>query len=285
MTVVGFAGHGSIHPDNAQALLNDFFGATEDEDGYPVWPDEEPILYYFFDRPLIDDTDGLGVAFQYSDYADLDFYPIVAVEVFGDPSIKAATGITTNEVDVVEDIPAAIVKYLAGRGQLIVLWGEEDESDPATQKIVEAAIAADIKVLDLTAGMDSISFEDAKASQEAEKSEPTRTPPEMVEEPEELTQGQDEAQQTSAPDHLRVDHATQQGLSPTLAAYERATELLDSFFKLYESSRELSLAITKRQEMFFWLSEAPHKQEEVSVPAPEPEPAKPAKTRGRPRKG
>ena len=156
---IAFAGPASVTPEAVKDLLNDYLGfGPEDADGDPTPSDREITLVF----PLREHhlLDGLLNVFAWSEYANV---PFIAVTDKAEKSSK----VNDMAEDAEEVYPAVnpnakvidLLSHAKGEGVLVLLWGEGDDAgDEETEALLDLALANDIKVLDLTAGLDDIVF-------------------------------------------------------------------------------------------------------------------------------
>lgn len=196
---LAFAGPADVTPEAIKALLNDYLGfGPEDADGFPVPSDREIELIF----PLRADhlSQGLLNVLEWS--ADVDV-PFLAVTDKAE-SNDAVNELSEDAVEVIKatNVNAKIIEMLAGaegEGVLVLLWGEGDDAgDEDTEMLLDLALAENVKVVDLTAGLDDMTFADEEPEPEpdpepakpargrgrraAAKEEPESTP-EVAEEP------------------------------------------------------------------------------------------------------
>jgi len=164
---VAFAGPADATIEATKALLNDYLGfGPEDADGFPEPSDRDIELIF----PLHDNLPkGLENVLLWSEYADLPFTAVLdeaksldddALILRPDDTIKVAN-VNAKIVD--------MLSHATGEGVLVLLWGEGDDAgDDETEALLDLALAEGIKVLDLTAGLDDITFSEAEPEPEPE---------------------------------------------------------------------------------------------------------------------
>jgi hypothetical protein len=164
---LAFAGPADVTPEAVKALLNDYLGFGEDDaDGFPLPLDREIELIF----PLRDNLpQGLENVLLWSEYADLPFTAVVdkAVPLDSDELIVQAA-----EVVKATNVNAKIVDLLShasGEGVLVMLWGEGDDAgDEDSETLLDLALAEKLKVIDLTAGLDDMTFAEEEPEPEPE---------------------------------------------------------------------------------------------------------------------
>ena len=196
---IAFAGPADVTPEAIKALLNDYLGfGPDDADGFPVPSDREIELIFPIQKDHL--SQGLQNVLEWSAYADLPYLAVI-------PKGESATEATSeyreeaNEVFPVANVNAKIVDMLAraeGEGVLVLLWGEGDDAgDEDTEMLLDLALAEKVKVVDLTAGLDDMTFAEEEPEPDPEPVKPVRgrgrraaakeepeSAPEVTEEPE-----------------------------------------------------------------------------------------------------
>jgi len=166
---VAFAGPADVTPEAIEALLNDYLGfGPDDADGFPLPSDREIELIF----PIREDhlSSGLMNVIEWSGDVDL---PFTAVTDKADRS-KVVANIVEDAAEVIEatNVNAKIIDMLAhaeGEGVLVLLWGEGDDAgDEDTEMLLDLALAENVKVVDLTAGLDDMTFADETPEPEPE---------------------------------------------------------------------------------------------------------------------
>ena len=174
---VAFAGPADVTPEAVKALLNDYLGfGPDDADGYPQPSDREIELIF----PVRADhfSQGLKNVLAWSEYADL---PFVAVTDKAETLDAEHTQIVADGAGLVQvtNVNAKIVDMLShakGEGVLVLLWGEGDEGgDEDTEMLLDLALAENVKVIDLTAGLDDMVFSEEEPEPDPEP-EPAAKP-------------------------------------------------------------------------------------------------------------
>jgi len=170
---VAFAGPADVTPEAIEALLNDYLGfGPDDADGFPLPSDREIELIF----PIREDhlSSGLMNVIEWSGDVDL---PFTAVTDKADRS-KVVANIVEDAAEVIEatNVNAKIIDMLAhaeGEGVLVLLWGEGDDAgDEDTEMLLDLALAENVKVVDLTAGLDDMTFAEEEPAPEPDP-EPT----------------------------------------------------------------------------------------------------------------
>ena len=167
---VAFAGPADVTPEAIKALLNDYLGfGPDDADGYPTPSDREIELIFPIQKDHL--SQGLQNVLAWSAYADLPYTAVIPkAELYSD-----ATSEYRNEA--VERIPAVnvnaeivdLLSHAKGEGVLVLLWGEGDDAgDEDTEMLLDLALAENVKVVDLTAGLDDMTFADEEPAPEPE---------------------------------------------------------------------------------------------------------------------
>jgi len=165
---VAFAGPADVTPEAVKALLNDYLGfGPDDADGYPAPSDREIELVF----PIREDhlSPGLENVLAWSADVDLPYTAVVdptekhkgaAGDYIGDAAeVIKATNVNSKIVD--------ILSHAKGEGVLVLLWGEgEDAGDEDTEVLLDLALAENIKVVDLTAGLDDMTFAEEEPEEE-----------------------------------------------------------------------------------------------------------------------
>jgi len=195
---IAFAGPADVTPEAIKALLNDYLGfGPDDADGYPAPSDREIELIF----PIQEDhlSEGFMNVIEWSGYADL---PFTAITNKASRSTVVAD-IVADAVEVIEatNVNAKVVDLLSraeGEGVLVLLWGEGDDAgDEDTEMLLDLALAEKVKVVDLTAGLDDMTFAEEEPEPDPEPVKPVRgrgrraaakeepeSAPEVTEEPE-----------------------------------------------------------------------------------------------------
>jgi len=165
---VAFAGPADVTPEAIKALLNDYLGfGPDDADGFPAPSDREIELIF----PIREDHLSQGLLNVLAWSADVDL-PYTAVVDKGKPPTAATSEYREDAAEVVPvaNVNAQIVDLLAhaeGEGVLVLLWGEGDDAgDEDTEMLLDLALAEKVKVVDLTAGLDDMTFADEEPEPE-----------------------------------------------------------------------------------------------------------------------
>ena len=189
--LLGFAGPGKVSHTNAKDLLDDYVGFDGvDDKGLPDFAEDVDTIRVVL--PVSKDylTDTVELLWEWADdYADLPYEAIFERETGENEGILKRA----DQVFTVRNVAAALVDRLV-EGQkngdevaLIVAWG--DDGDDATEMLVDLAKAKEIKVLDITAGLDDLSFgEDPEPEPEPEPEKPRRRRTAKEPEPEQATE-------------------------------------------------------------------------------------------------
>jgi len=178
---LAFAGPGESTLENTKALLNDFLGfGPEDDDGFPAIPDDADLDLDIY-VPATDDhlTDGVEIIREWLDYADL------AYNVITDKSTEQSRGVrrlikNAEQVDSERNVNQALIDALRDAREdgretsLILLYGEE--GDDNAEILLDLASSYEIRVLDLTAGLDDLDFGDESTRAPAPEPEPEPEP-------------------------------------------------------------------------------------------------------------
>jgi hypothetical protein len=314
--LLGFAGPGKVSHTNVKDLLADYLGfGEEDKDGLPIFADDVDgirVVFGMTDEML---TDTVDLLWEWTaKYADLDYY------VYYDEKTRDNRDIIDDAKKAfqVRNVPAAMVNRLV-EGQkdgdevaLIVAWG--DDGDGTTEMLVDLAKAKDLKVMDITAGLDDapaleeLSFaDDPEPEPEPEKPRRRRTekaePEEATEEPRprrgrprKTAETPSEPAEAAEPESVEeeVSHARQK--AQKAAEAPKGDVVLRALYDARVLVRSLDtahMAMTGREEpvpspLYRLLEQAIETYQPKQDPGPEPdeEPAEeaPAKTTGRRRK-
>lgn len=171
-----FAGPGASDIENTRGLLNDFIGWTDNE----IPEDDDTTLIFPIDKVSAKHK-GLRTVMEWVNENEA-VNEVILDEGEESPSFELFTEFA--ETREAKNPAFEAITYLVARKEshepfLVVLWG--DEGDQATEAIIDMAIANDIMTLDLTAGMNSISFEeDDEPAKEAKQDDPPWEDPETV---------------------------------------------------------------------------------------------------------
>lgn len=193
--LLGFAGPGKTSHTNVKDLLADYLNlGDEDKEGLPTYPDDIDEIKVIL--PASDEflTGTVKLLWEWThEYGDFPY------EAFYDTETRANRKILDKAEEAIEtrNVGLALVERLvegAKNGDevtLIVAWGEA--GDDYTEPLVDLAQAKDIKVLDITAGLDDLVFGDPEEDEpEPEPVQPARrsrrTAKEDEPEPEEATE-------------------------------------------------------------------------------------------------
>ena len=177
---LAFAGPADVTPEAIKALLNDYLGfGPDDADGFPLPSDREIELIFPIQEEHL--SEGFMNVIEWSGYADL---PFTAITDKADQSTVVANIIEdAAEVFGVSNVNAKVIDMLAhaeGEGVLVLLWGEGDDAgDEDTEMLLDLALAENVKVVDLTAGLDDMTFaeEEPAPEPEPEPAKPARRTP------------------------------------------------------------------------------------------------------------
>lgn len=176
--LLGFAGPGEVSPASVKDLLRQKLKlGPEEKNGLPTFPDGVDAIRVVM--PVSDDylTKTMGVVLDWVDYADLP------IDVVYDEETRKNRKILVEAEERIEarNIASAMVEHLVTAQKngdlvwLIVAWG--DEGDDHTEMLVELASVKNIKMLDLTRGLDDLRIEGYDATEpepEPEEEKPTR---------------------------------------------------------------------------------------------------------------
>lgn len=168
--VIAFAGPGDSTIDNTTDLLNDFLGFKDGE-----VPEDDDTLIYF---PATKDhlSKGLESVIDWTDNLELAYNAVTNGE-----SSKAIDSVLkyAEEISEVKNVNQALIEALRDTEDhdpyLILLYGED--GDENAEILLDLASTYGIKVLDLTAGLDDLAFEEEEATPEPEP-EPEKKPEE-----------------------------------------------------------------------------------------------------------
>lgn len=200
-----FAGDGETTFDSVKALLNDFVGVTgeveDDGQTYPDWDEDTTIeLTYVLTGET---TPGWLAAYDWAAYAGLNYDLIMGPDAAPGLYGPADEAQSVKGVDNVAEAVVTKLQRAKAQGKqpyLFVLWGDEDSENPDLEDILAAVLDVELPALDLTAGLDEISFRDtpdaAVEETQADSTEPGRVEDvqprpateELVESEEELTE-------------------------------------------------------------------------------------------------
>lgn len=184
---LAFAGSGQTSEENIKALLNDYLGiGPEDADGFPALPDEDELdVRIAFPVSETHLTDAVLDVVDWTEYADL------AYEVITDGSDEGrkARGVLKDAENTIDtkNVNEGVISWLYELSRdkfepvLILLWGEEGD-DNAEILLDRAGTYDNFKVLDLTAGLDEINFEEDEPAPEPEPDPEPEPEPEPEEE-------------------------------------------------------------------------------------------------------
>jgi hypothetical protein len=185
---VAFAGSGESTLENTKALLNDYFNfGPEDKEEFPQVPDDLNLRIIL---PISDDhvTEPVMTVFDWTEYASLDYEGVLdedtALSKRRSKDVKALIEYAVEDPDQVKNVNAEIIEALKadqkeGReAYLFLFWGES--GDEHSEILLDLASAADIKVKDMTAGLDDLVFVDPTGAPEPD---PVPEPEPKVEEP------------------------------------------------------------------------------------------------------
>lgn len=195
--LLGFAGPGKVSKNNVKDLLKDYLDlGPEDNQGLPGFPEGVEEIRAVV--PVGEDylTPTVSLLIEWTDeYAEFPYEAIYDVES------RKNRGILTKSASAIEarNIAAAMIDRLVeGRKNgdevtLIVAWGED--GDEVTEMMVDLAHAKELKVLDITAGLDDLKFgdgEEAAPEPEPEPARPARRGRRTAEEPKAEEAAEDE---------------------------------------------------------------------------------------------
>ena len=174
-----FAGPGDSTLDNTSDLLDDFLGAKNGE-----MPDEDvldiqiavPVSKAFLAHK------GFKTVIEWLDNHELAFDAITDITETPNNTVNDVAKYAESQTPS-KNIPKSLMDWLRSKqedgydeARLVLLWGEE--GDETSEIMLDLASSFDIKALDLTAGLDDISFDE---SDEEEAAEPEPEPePEPV---------------------------------------------------------------------------------------------------------
>lgn len=195
--LLGFAGPGEVSLTNAKDLLADHLQlGPEDKNGLPTYPDDVDEIRIVM--PVADDylTKTMELLLEWTlEYADLP------LEVVYDEETRKNRKILDEADELIEarNVATAMIERLVtakkngDEARLIVAWG--DDGDDHTEMLIELASVKDIKVLDLTKGLDDLQIEGSEPDPEPER--PTRR--RRTAEPEEAVAVEEEPAEEAKP--------------------------------------------------------------------------------------
>lgn len=189
---LAFAGTGESSDENTTALLNDYLGfGPEDKDGFPEIPDDDELDLVIALPVSKEHLDGgLKSVVDWTDYAEL------AYDVITDGTTPRGSKAVLDNAENVEEaknVNETLIEWLQDAKDdgyeptLVLLWGDDETPDPNAEVLLDRATALEFKVLDLTAGLDTLGFgpEDPEGAAEPEP----ESAPEPDPEPEKPARG------------------------------------------------------------------------------------------------
>jgi hypothetical protein len=176
--VLAFAGPAEVSKDSVTDLLNDYIGIDHfTEEGFPAFGREVVVVIPVTDSHL---TKGITTVIDWCFDVDL---PYAAITASGRPK-KAATRTVLEDAErstVVPNVNQAVVDYLTlarekgNDAVLVLLYGEN--GDENSEALLDLALRGGVPALDLSAGLDDISFsEDSDEAQPEPQPEPEPEP-------------------------------------------------------------------------------------------------------------
>ena len=171
-----FAGPGESTLDNTTDLLDDFLGIKDGEvpeedvlDLQIAFPVSKATLASKGLKSVIEWTDNYELAFDaFTDMTEAPRNAVLDVVKFAESETPS------------KNLPKALIDWLREKqedgydeARLVLLWGQE--GDETSEILLDLASSFDIKALDLTAGLDDISF-DEEDEEEAAAPEPEPEP-------------------------------------------------------------------------------------------------------------
>lgn len=181
---IAFAGSGESTLENTKALLNDYFNfGPEDDEGFPEVSDDLNLRVIL---PISDEhaTESVMTVFDWTEYADVNYEGVLdedtALSKRQSKNVKDLVKYANEDPDQVKNVNAEIIEALKADQKdgrevyLFLFWGES--GDENSEILLDLASAADIKVKDMTAGLDDLSFEDPMGGSAEPEKEPEEEP-------------------------------------------------------------------------------------------------------------
>lgn len=163
---IAFAGDGPIKGSAVTELLNDALGfGPEDEQGYPEPPATDITLIFPISRKWV--HDGLNEVLGWSGYVDLPFVAVTDGDLNAALEKDLKEAVETVKVENVGNGLLDLLEEAHDAGsetRLIMLWGAEDHTtDERYETLLDDAHNSEKidKILDLTAGLDDLVFNDS----------------------------------------------------------------------------------------------------------------------------
>jgi hypothetical protein len=246
--LLGFAGPGEVSPNNVKDLLRDKLGlGPEDSKGLPAFPGDVEEIRVVFPAAEAYWNPTLELLLEWTvAYADLPY------EVVFDHETRENRQIIDEAEEAIpaRNVSAAMIERLV-EGQkdgddvkLIVAYGED--GDDRTELLIDHALVKDIKVLDLTAGLDDVRIAGSgvpepepepeekptrRSRRTAKTAEATEEPvEESAEEPVKPTRRgkpRKAAEASPAPAVAATDGSVEQDVSRARQAAQKATEVTE----------------------------------------------------------